>query len=223
MHEGPSILGGKGPTMLIFSKLCHLAESVLELWQCEMLATGLLYGWRSSQGFFHPPVGWRSVCPYWQNQLCPKWQNQLHETTAIAAAHHDSPKGVPVGSAHGERWPSTTNHYHCTDDLTNHSNLGGGAMQLAESDSQSPDPSAWDLWRLHIPCRRTTQPSVIIRIPAEEADPPAYMGLWDWHVNSDSTDPMHLTTREVFLDMRSCTLGIVDLGLGPVVGDCTRW
>ena len=58
---------------------------------------------------------------------------------------------------------------------------------------------------------------VTVGIPAEEANPPAHMGSWV-NVNSSLTDPT-LSHREVLLDMISCTLSIVDLRLGPAVGD----
>ena len=62
-------------------------------------------------------------------------------------------------------------------------------------------------------------PSVIVGIPAEEADPASPYGIVGLMLTVTQLIK-HPATGEVLSDMISCTLSIVNLELDPAAGDC---
>ena len=151
----------------------HLVESVLELWQMmeplvsftdeEVLKDVLHSNWvEISLPELAEPAPWDC------NHSC-----QTHPRGSLLAAHGKT--------------TSSTNHYHCPDDLTNHSDPGGGTM-TGKVWKPAPDPSTGV-------CRDCAIPARGWLAICHHWDP-SWRGwptqpVWDCgiNVNSDLTDP----------------------------------
>ena len=123
-----------------------------------------------------PLIGWRSVCPNWQNQLCPDWPNQLCETSAHRRSCWVCTRG-PCQQARVRdaqcykplpppRWPHKPLQPRrwCHDWW---------------SLKASPWPLCQDLQRLHDPCGGTTCHWSSLGSQLKRPIHPAHMGLWD--------------------------------------------
>ena len=150
-------------------------------------AANLLHGWRGSQGHSILQLGGDQFTPTGRSSSASTGQ-----TSSIRLQPEQRPPGSPQGvlsAAHGKiqsvLWTTTTQ-------MTSQTTLTWEVvLQLAKSESQPPTPLPGFLeivqsqWGDNLP-------SVITGIPAEEANPPAHMRLWDqcwWQLNLSNTLP----------------------------------
>ena len=200
LNKDPSVLGGEGPTTGPWWALLFGGQCVEGL--AGNGAAGLLYGWRSSQGCSALQLGGYQFTQTGRPQLC--------KSAAIAEATRPIPGG-PFSSTWWEM-TSTTNNYHHPDNLTNHSDLGGGAV------TGSPQPLHWVCRHCVMPAGG--QPVISHHLdPSRRGWPTQLVQDCGTDVNRDLTDPTPCH-RGGDPNLISCTLSIVDLGLGAAVGDC---